>query len=687
MIFKRTVASVLVGMLLLGNVQVAYAADDMAVMQDGATSMSTSVNIEEVDKIVASGVDDIGVQLNDLYKEVGKHLNIDYMYVKILHLIAGGKAVYADKRPNISAELTVESINAPFDIEGAIQLYNQQTPWIIMPDETVERPSKYYLPDAAYSVTLDVVKLMNGRYYADRGEMQQYFDALSKDVKTNIIFCEAVLEYIGAEREAIESFYVTYEKILYEKEANENVLEMNEDGTFSIKEEFKDIFIDNYLGDERILNVLSIILSFDSKLAASKSVDEVRDEYILPYKVDYTSRENMMLAAMSVVGKVRYVWGGGHLTTGMIDGINPSWQAFYDAYPLDENEVGHARCIQPSGCWCPIHKAVENENGCLLISDTVTSVEEYVDTIKEVCDTSKLETDKYKALLEDKVDLEHGVASHRLDGLDCSGYASWLYNQISNKREYDSGAGSFIANSNLKVVPYGYKMLPGDVFSWGSHIVVVIGPSSTDSKAYVITEASPNMVKFGVMYYGSAKQKDINEAISIAKEANDLIGGVPATEKTHIYNMDTRGYTTETIDNGTEIIEGEWYYNTETQQWEQTQTVISEPITKTTRYAEIGRLNTSFLDENIIIPEFNKKIKDMSAKEIIQYTLNNLDKSYVSGFDTYEGKIFDTSKVREPEVDMSTLQKNKVESKKNIENTKDETVVLTDELVKAEDNE
>lgn len=670
----------------MSNVQMAYAADEVAMMHE-ATSVSTNVDIEEVDKIVASGVDDIGVQLNDLYKEVGKSLNIDYMYVKILHLIAGGKAVYADKRPNILAELTVESMAAPFDIDGAVQLYNQQAPWIVMPDETVERPSKYYLPDAAYSVTSEVVKLMNGRYYADRGEMQEYFDALSKDVKTNVIFCEAVLEYIGAEREAIESFYVTYEKILYEKEANENVLEMNEDGTFSIKEEFKDIFVDNYLGDEDILNVLSIILSFDSKLAASKSVDEVRDAYILPYKVDYTSRENMMLAAMSVVGKVRYVWGGGHLTTGMIDGINPSWQAFYDAYPLDENAEGHARCIQPSGCWCPIHKAVENENGCLLKSETITSVEDYVDTIKEVCDTSKLETDKYKALLEDKVDLEHGVASHRLDGLDCSGYASWLYNQISNKREYDAGARSFISSSGLKVVPYGYKMLPGDVFSWGSHIVVVIGPSSANSKAYVITEASPNMVKFGVMYYGSAKQSDINEAIAIAKEANDLIGGVPATEKTHIYNMDTRGYTTETIDSGTTVIEGDWVYNTETEQWEQGQTIINEPTVKTTRYAEIGRLNTSFLDENIIIPDYNKKIKDMLAKEIIQYTLNNMDKSYVSGFDTYEGKIFDTSKVKEPQADMSTLQKNKVESKRNIENSKDATVVLTDELVKAEDNE
>ena len=670
----------------MSNVQMAYAADEVAMMHE-ATSVSTNVDIEEVDKIVASGVDDIGVQLNDLYKEVGKSLNIDYMYVKILHLIAGGKAVYADKRPNILAELTVESMAAPFDIDGAVQLYNQQAPWIVMPDETVERPSKYYLPDAAYSVTSEVVKLMNGRYYADRGEMQEYFDALSKDVKTNVIFCEAVLEYIGAEREAIESFYVTYEKILYEKEANENVLEINEDGTFSIKEEFKDIFVDNYLGDEDILNVLSIILSFDSKLAASKSVDEVRDAYILPYKVDYTSRENMMLAAMSVVGKVRYVWGGGHLTTGMIDGINPSWQAFYDAYPLDENAEGHARCIQPSGCWCPIHKAVENENGCLLKSETITSVEDYVDTIKEVCDTSKLETDKYKALLEDKVDLEHGVASHRLDGLDCSGYASWLYNQISNKREYDAGARSFISSSGLKVVPYGYKMLPGDVFSWGSHIVVVIGPSSANSKAYVITEASPNMVKFGVMYYGSAKQSDINEAIAIAKEANDLIGGVPATEKTHIYNMDTRGYTTETIDSGTTVIEGDWVYNTETEQWEQGQTIINEPTVKTTRYAEIGRLNTSFLDENIIIPDYNKKIKDMLAKEIIQYTLNNMDKSYVSGFDTYEGKIFDTSKVKEPQADMSTLQKNKVESKRNIENSKDATVVLTDELVKAEDNE
>ena len=61
---------------------------------------------------------------------------------------------------------------------------------------------------------------------------------------------------------------------------------------------------------------MSIILSFDSKLAAYNDPDTIKNEYVNPYKLGYTSRENMMLAAMSVVGKVRYVWGGGHLGSG-----------------------------------------------------------------------------------------------------------------------------------------------------------------------------------------------------------------------------------------------------------------------------------------------------------------------------------------------------------------------------------
>lgn len=642
MLFKQAIASTLVGILLLCNTQVAFGADIEANIESVTTT-------EEVEKMMTAGVDDLAVQLNDLYKEVGKSLNIDYVYVKIMHLIAGGKAVYADKRPNIYAELTVDSMESPFYIEGATQNFAVQAPWANLPDETIERPNKYYLPDTAYSVTSEVVKLMNNRYYADRGQMQPYFSALNNDVKTNVIFCEAMLEYTGSSREAIESFYSSYEKILYEKEKDENVLESDGEGHFTFKDKFKTILTSNNISSARDLEILSIILSFDSKLAASSNPDTVKDEYVIPYIADYTSRENMMLASMSVVGKVRYVWGGGHLGPASINGINPAWEAFYDTYPTtaEEGTDGLNRCIQPTGCWCPIHKAVEAANGCLDTASVYYSVEDYVDSRKEIMDTQNMEDDKYSKLLDNALNFERGVNSHRLDGLDCSGYASWVYNQITGERNYDSGARNFISAGNLAHVNYGAKMLPGDVFSWGSHIVVVIGQVRQGSDAYVMVEASPNMVKFGAMYYGSASQADRAKAISVAKEANDLIGGIPLTEKTHVYNMDSVGFS-ESEESG--------------------------------RYAEIGRLKYSYLDENIVIGQYNKTMKDMTAQEIIQYTIDNITPQYVTGLNTYTGTVYNTDKLKSTTLDSEIVLRNEEAVKAATVEDTDKAVSLTPEL-------
>lgn len=84
--FKQIISSVIIGVILFSNMQIAYASDSI-----------TSDNINTI----SESTDDLGVQLNDLYYRVGEQLNIDYIYVKLIHLVAGGKAVYADQRPNI----------------------------------------------------------------------------------------------------------------------------------------------------------------------------------------------------------------------------------------------------------------------------------------------------------------------------------------------------------------------------------------------------------------------------------------------------------------------------------------------------------------------------------------------------------------------------------------------------------
>lgn len=592
--FRQIISSVLVGMLLFGNMQKAYA--------------SETIESDNID-VIKESTEDLGVQLNDLYHKVGENLNIDYMYVKIIHLVAGGKAIYADQRPNIYNEKTVDTFKGPFDIEGAKQEYLVKAPWAFCPDSDVQRPSKHYLPDAAFNVTSEVVKIMNNRFYYDRGYMQSYFDALNKDVKTTILFTEAMLEYTGASKDVVNSFYNIYEKILYEKDKDENVLESNGEGVYSFKEKYKQILVDNNI-DEKSIEVLSIILSFDSKLAAYNDPDTIKNEYVNPYKLGYTSRENMMLAAMSVVGKVRYVWGGGHLGSGNLKGINPSWKAFYDTYGTEEGEEGYRMSIKPTASWCPIHKRVEKEDGCLFEAETVYSVEQYVDSRKEIMDTSNMQLDKYKSYLEKDIDLEKGMNSHRLDGLDCSGYTSWVYNQITDKRNYDSGAAQFISSGGLRTIDYGSTMLPGDVYSWTGHIVLIVGKVANSGKSHIILEASPNTVKFGVLYYSGVSTDELEKAINIAKEANDLIGALPDVERTHIYNMDNVGYKEDG-----------------------------------TRYAEIGRLPFAFIDETTVISGYGKPIKEMYADEIIQNSINHLPYQYVSGYASYTGKIFNTDNI------------------------------------------
>ena len=61
------------------------------------------------------------------------------------------------------------------------------------------------------------------------------------------------------------------------------------------------------------------------------------------------------------------------------------------------------------------------------------------------------------------------------------------------------------------------------------------------------------------------------------------------------------------------------------------------------------------------VGEDNKLIKDMTAQEIIQYTLTKLPISYVSGYNLYEGDLFNKSLVS------SNLGVTLVDTKQDIE--------------------
>lgn len=642
---KCVTSSILVGLITVYTMIPAMAVETTS-KGEVAQSSNTENNIEIINTNEVVSTDDLNVQLNDLYKEIGEQLNINYMYVKIMHMIAGGKAVYAEAIPNIKIDTTVDSLSGSFDIDGATQSYDLVADWIVCPDDTISRPSKYYLPDAAYNVMAEVIAIMNTRYYADRGTMQDYFNALNNDVKTTIIFCEAVLQYTGSTQESVNSFYNIYEKLLYDKANNEYVLESDGLGNYVFKDRFKDIITDNGINTSRELEILGIVLRFDSNLAASASTDEISDEYVMPYDIGYQSRENMMIAAMSVVGKVRYVWGGGHLGTGSMGGINPNWKLFYDSYGTTEDAEGYLKCIKPSSTWCPIHGEVSKANGCLFDSNSVHSAEEFINERIASYNVSPLENEQFTRMMNE-AGIEHGIQSHRLDGLDCSGYASWVYNQVTdNTVTYDSGALRFISQRGIKEIPVGSPLLPGDVFSWGAHIIVIVGKVADNSKAYVMVESGPNVVKFGVAYYSGASTADITLAKNLALEANKLLGNLEETEQVRSFNMTTCKYSADEEGTNSEF----------------------------NGYQGCGRLTKTFIDENTILSDYDKPITEMVAQEIIQHTINNLTYQYISGISTYDGELYsldivkgnmkmiDVGEVKKDDIILTTELSNQEES-------------------------
>lgn len=691
-LYKRLLASLLVGMIMIPNNLVALAAETISENNIETISGNTleeykndevEITEETVEKIIMS-VPDLNIQLDELYDTIAKNLNIDKIYIKELHLIAGGEAIYADKKPNIYVDTTIDSLKAPMEIEGAQTVY-QQAQFIECADNKVERPSKYYLPDALYSVSYDVVALMNQRYHYNREGMQVYFDSLQDDAKEVITFCEAVLLYTGESEETVNRFYQAYEKMLYDKQSNENVVEQQLNGSITIKHKFRDILADIGLKKNYSLNNLGIILQFDKNLAVNDNIESIKDEYIVPYKLNYTSRENMMIAAMCLIGKVRYVWGGGHSGASNIDGINPVWIQWEDLYPNKQyseitneqgettqvSNEGYNRCIKPSGSWCPIHGYSSAEYH----GETIHSLDEYIGLRADTFNTEELLDTKYRDMLS-KVKYENGINVHTLDGLDCSGFASWLYNQITDKYEINYTAMNFTNQYGIQQVEFGSELLPGDIFTWTTHIVIIVGKVKEGSKAYITVEETPNVLKFGVIYYEGASQSDINEAQKIASEANKLIGGLDTEdEKPHVYCMNNMGTytvstTVETVETNYDT-ETVWFpmfedpnnpdydpydYVPETYDYrdiilqEDGYTAIyyipvdsevsKEEVKTTEQWMAVGRFKDRFIDEDTPLSDTNTPLKDMCAVDIIQYTLTKLPMSYVSGYNEYKGEIF-----------------------------------------------
>lgn len=559
-------------------------------------------------------------QLNDIYEKVGEELGVPYTYVKAVHLMAGGKAVYSDRSPNIFKDETINSLAGPFEIEGIFQMYDKKSPFVERKTTDIKEGGKYYVPDAAYNVMYSIKTIMDSRETAERGNMQTYFDSLLPDVKQNILFYEAIMKYCGCSDDEVNAIYKAYERIVYLKNKDEYVVEITEDGEYNIKDKFKDV-LDRY-GIENT-NQLAIAMSFDAALAESDTPNGLKSEVPLHYKVDYTSRENMMVAAMSLVGKVKYVWGGGHGGTANINGINPIWACFSELY---DDEGKSTSCIQPAGSWCPVHGS---KSGQCSISDTaIKTVTDYLNLRGDIIEnTSAYANIKGKDLTKifengnvaytGRNGVGKSTAAHRVEGLDCSGFASWLYNQIDDTRTYDSNARNFVRSCGLNSLDFGDPLLPGDVIAWSSHICVTVGKLDDTNKVYLQIESTPNVIKLGVAYYPGATKAQIDKAKAIAKEANILLGNVKDSFVS-VYNLENLCYITQATTNSD----------------------TGEVNITYTKSLGLGRLARPFKDEDEIISGYDKTMSQMTAKEIIQNTIDSLPIEFLSGADTYKGEIF-----------------------------------------------
>lgn len=643
MSIRKIIATIVVSVILIQNTVVVFAEEETGEGTEQTSDLSIHSNDQAQSEDIADNIvsiPDINSQLDTLYDEIGSRLGVDKSYIKQIHLLAGGRAIYAEKKPDIRTDLMSKTDKTPLYIDGADINYIKAE-FIKCKDDTISRPSEYYLPDALYSISYDIVSLMSQRYYCNRGGYQIYYDSLQDDVKKNIAFYEAILMYTGAKVESVDKFYLAYEKMLYDKSTNENVIEKVSDNTFKIKDKFIGILNSIGIESDKQLGYLAITLSFDKNLAVNDSVETLQEIYNVPYKPNYTSRENMMVAAASLCGKVRYVWGGGHSGASYIDGINPMWEKFESLYPdaasrqvrLDNGTVinipneGYKTCIKPSGSWCPIHGYTNEE----FHGGDVHSLQEYIDISAEHLDSSELADTKYRDML-DKIDFTDGINIHTLDGLDCSGFASWLYNQITDKYEINSTAQNFTQQAGISQIKYGDTIYPGDIFAWTDHIVIIVGKVNNNNKAFVTIEQTPNVLKYGALYYRGARLSDIELAKRIAAEANELIGGIDSSsEKPHAYCMDSVGIYTvqETVNTDTTGLESEG-----------NETVVEH----LEQYREIGRFKDKFLDEEVGLTEYGTPIKYMCATDIIQHTISKLPISYISGYNTYNGKIFDKTK-------------------------------------------
>lgn len=521
--------------------------------------------------------DSLNSQIYSLLVDIGDRVGLSYEIMQAIYDISGVEPVYDNKNPNIALDETLDVMPLAFTIGGYIPEQLKQADWYESPDPSIVRPSKLYFPDLVYTVASEISTLLESRKGIDRGEVDvvvgttrrgkqiiekrtnwQNWDTVSEQVKERVYFYEAVLQYIGATQEQVDNFYNLYTSILLDKPNHNNTIySLSLDGQTLSTWVIDKVKLEGYTDTQ--VEVLSRLFDNDIDLIYSNGLDGIINEYELNYEYGKATVENFAIASMSLINQVRYVWGGGHNNASNIKGISPVWKEFNDHY-ISTGHSGY--CIMPTYTWCPIHGVLQDtEAACIgYRNDTFNNISKYIANREKLLNTKALSTGQFAKQIRNANTTSTDITGHNLDGLDCSGFTCWVYNQLTGGKIVDSTSLDFITMNNFEVLDKDARLYPGDIFSWPGHIVMIVGPATNaeDCKAYVIIEMSPTVVQLSVAYHRGARQSDINKAKELAVYGNEKIGGLKGSIwDVHTYEFETMAKLNK--DTGTtEIVKREY---------------------------------------------------------------------------------------------------------------------------------
>lgn len=565
------------------------ASDTEVIMENDVKAIENSDLIDASEIVIPT----LEEQVIDLCNKVSIELGVDEETTKLLYTVCIEDTIYSSRTPNIYRDETINSLG---DIKND-QI--EKAPFIDSTERDNINDLQKYLPDYFYTLSKLVINNKEGRY----NNRESNFNALTDNAKDKITLYESIIQTIFNKDIDLSQAYAD---MLTVKHDGENLVEITESGVIQLKQPFRRCLERVGIDDTEILHKLAILISTDEVLANSNGVLDIEKYLVQPYKLNGNNQYDMIKAATSIVGKCRYVWGGGHDETSSIDGINVAWLLFDSAYN------GADGCIRPAGSNCIEHG--EYKSVCTG-GKAIHSTNEYAALKSNIFDTYMLETDEYSDLLSG-IGLSRGIDEHRLDGLDCSGFVSWVYNQTTSDRKYNAVAEEYVETMGLDEISIGSELEPGDVFAWKTHIITIVAQLQEGSKAYLQVEAVPDRIQFGVAYYSGVKQSDLDMVSQLATELNQLVGGMSYERASdiHKYNMSTKGTykiyeNEEVLEDGSTVGYGDYTYG---------------------KFSVIGRRTEEY--EEIYIEQYGKNFSELYAVDMMNYIVNTMPLQFLYGY-------------------------------------------------------